>query len=236
LKLKEFLSVRAIEFGSINVLTDPDGLDSLRALGARSVPVISRGEDWVFAQNIGHVVKFLDLKEATGPILSPTELMERLDLFIRIAIKIVPQMPDTRLSTEVPNRPRSYLALGHHLFRIPEALLEVANGATLTHSMLTDGPPDGMRTSAALGIYGQRVLAALHVWWDSKQDQTALETVQTYYGPQLLHELMERTTWHCGQHVRQWFMLLGMAGIAPAVALDDIAFGGLPMPINVWDG
>jgi hypothetical protein len=198
--------------------------------------VLSRGDDWVFAQNIGHVVKFLDLNEATGPILSPSELMERLDLFIRTAIQIVPQMPDTRLSTEVPNRPRSYLALGHHLFRIPEVLPEVAGGATLTNNMLMDGPPNDMRTSAALGIYGQQVLAAVHAWWDSKPDKTALETVQTYYGPQLLHELMERTTWHCGQHVRQWFMLLGMAGITPAVTLDDTAFGGLPMPSSVWDG
>jgi hypothetical protein len=211
-------------------------LDALRNLGARSVPVLSRGLDWIFAQNISHVVKFLDLKEATSPILPPAELMKRLSLFIQTAIQIVPQMPDTRLSTEVPNRPRSYLALGHHLFRVPEVLLEVANGATLTHSMLTDGPPEGMRTSATLGIYGQGVLAALDAWWSSKQDQTALEIVQTYYGPQLLHELMERTTWHCGQHVRQWFMLLGMAEITPAVTLDDVAFGGLPMPISVWDG
>jgi hypothetical protein len=211
-------------------------LTALRSLGARSVPVLSRGDDWVFAQNIGHVVKFLGLNEATGPILSPSELMERLDLFIRTAIEVVPQMPDTSLSTEVPNRPRSYLALGHHLFRIPEVLPEVADGATLTNKMLTDGPPEDMRTGAALGIYGQRVLAALHAWWVSKQDKTAQETVQTYYGPQLLHELMERTTWHCGQHVRQWFMLLGMAGITPAVTLDDTAFGGLPMPSSVWDG
>ena len=236
MKLKEFLSVRAIEFKSINVLADSDGLNALRKLGARSVPVLSRGDDWVFAQNIGHVVRFLNLNESTGPILSPSELMERLDLFIRTAIQIVSQMPDTRLSTEVPNRPRSYLALGHHLFRIPEVLLEVVDGTTLTDKMLMDGPPDGIRTSAALGIYGQRVLSELHAWWDSKQDQTALEIVQTYYGPQLLHELMERTTWHCGQHVRQWFMLLEMAGIAPAVTLDDIAFGGLPMPSRVWDG
>ncbi len=59
--------------------------------------MLSRGDDWVFAQNIGHVVKFLDLNEATGPILSPSGLMERLDLFVRTAIQIVPQMPDTRL-------------------------------------------------------------------------------------------------------------------------------------------
>jgi len=211
-------------------------LNELRRLGARSVPVLSRGDDWIFAQNIGHVVKFLGLNEVTGPVLSPIELMGRLDLFVRTASQIVPQMPDSLLLTDVPNRPRSYLALGHHLFRIPEGLIEVAAGATLTNGMLTDGPPPEMRTSAAIAAYGQQVSDALRVWWDPKTDKTGRETVQTYYGPQLLHELMERTTWHCGQHVRQWFMLLEMAGIEPAVTLDDTAFARLPMPSSVWDG
>ena len=205
-------------------------------MGARSVPVLSRGDDWIFAQNIGHVVKFLGLNEATGPVLSPAQLMDRLDLFVRTAIEIVPQMPDRLLSTEVPNRPRSYLALGHHLFRIPEGMMEVAAGATLTNDMLTGGPPPAMQTSEAVAIYGQQVRAALHDWWDPKPDKTGGQTVQTYYGPQRLHELMERTTWHSGQHVRQWFMLLEMAGIDPAVTLDDAAFVDLPMPSSVWDG
>jgi hypothetical protein len=47
---------------------------------------------------------------------------------------------------------------------------------------------------------------------------------------------MERTTWHCGQHVRQWFMLLDMAGIGPVAPLDPAAFASLPMPTSVWDG
>jgi hypothetical protein len=93
-----------------------------------------------------------------------------------------------------------------------------------------------MHTSAALGIYGQSVLDGLHAWWDPKADKTGREIVQTYYGPQLLHELMERMTWHCGQHVRQWFMLLGMAKIVPVVTLDNSAFADLPMPTSVWDG
>ena len=198
--------------------------------------MLSRGDDWIFAQNIGHVVKFLGLNEATGPVLSPVQLMQRLELFVRTAIQIVPMMPDALLATEVPNRPRSYLALGHHLFRIPEGMLEVAAGATLDNDMLTGGPTADQRTSADLGVYGQQVLTALQTWWEPKADKTAREIVQTYYGPQLLHELMERTTWHCGQHVRQWFMLLGMAGVTHALALDDAAFAGLPMPTSVWDG
>lgn len=198
--------------------------------------MLSRGDEWIFAQNIGHVVKFLGLNEPTGPVLSPTQLMERLELFVQTAIQIVPQMPDALLATEVPSRPRSYLALGHHLFRIPEGMLEVAAGATLDNDMLTGGPTADMRTSAALGIYGQQVLTALQAWWNPKTDKAGREIVQTYYGPQLLHELMERTTWHCGQHVRQWFMLLEMAGVAPVVTLDAAAFTGLPMPTSVWDG
>jgi hypothetical protein len=56
----------------------------------------------------------------------------------------------------------------------------------------------------------------LAAWWAAKPDKSARETVQTYYGPQLLHKYLERSTWHVGQHVRQWVMLLGMAGIAAA--------------------
>ncbi len=220
----------------MNVLTDAGGLAELRRLGARSVPVLSRGDDWVFAQNIGHVVRFLGLNEPTAPVLSPSQLVDRLDLFVRTAIQIVPQMPDALLLREVPNRPRTYLALGHHLFRIPQAMTEVARGATLVADMLTAGPPERMNTSAALGIYGQRVRVELQSWWKPRTDNTGREIVQTYYGPQTLHEVMERSAWHCGQHVRQWLMLLGMAQVAPVAILDDTAFAGLPMPSSVWDG
>ena len=51
-----------------------------------------------------------------------------------------------------------------------------------------------------------------------------------------MHEYLERTTWHSGQHVRQWMMLLGMAGIAPDRPLVEADFANLPMPGNVWDG
>ena len=72
-------------------------------------------------------------------------------------------------------------------------------------------------------------------WW-AKGDTSPTKTLQTYYGPQSLHELMERTTWHAGQHVRQYMMLLEKEGVGhhrPLVASD---FAKLPMPQNVWDG
>ena len=236
MKLKEFLSVRAIEFESINVLEDQAGLAELRRLGARSVPVLSRGDEYVFAQNIGHVVKFLGLNEATGPVLSPDQLMARVDLFLGAALRMIPQMPDAKLSTEVPNRPRSYRVLGHHIFRIAETFLEVANGAELVYDSLTSRPPDTMQTNADITAYGADVRRRLAAWWAAKPDKSARETVQTYYGPQLLHEYMERSTWHVGQHVRQWNMLLGMAGIEADHPPGPADFANLPMPNEVWDG
>ncbi len=218
------------------MLEDPDGLAELRRLGARSVPVLSRGDDYVFAQNIGHVVKFLGLDEKTGPVLTPDQLIARLDRFLTAAGRFIPQMPDDRLSTEVPNRPRTYRVVGHHLFRIPEVFLEVVAGDTLRYEALTAPPPADMQTAADIAAYGESVRQRLLAWWAAKPDKSGRDVVQTYYGPQTLHEYLERTTWHSGQHVRQWMMLLGMAGIEPNGALTDSDFADLPMPGSVWDG
>lgn len=235
MKLKEFLSIRAIEFESVNVLETAEGLAELQRLGARSVPILSRGDEWVFAQNIGHVVKFLGLNEATGPALSPDQLVQRLDRFLTTAVRIIPQMPDSHLATEAPNRPRSYRVLAHHIFRIPETLLEVVGGKELTYEMLAVPPADDLQSFAAIGAFGETVRQNLSAWWSANADKSGKEMVQTYYGPQMLHEYLERTTWHSGQHVRQWHMLLGMAGIQPNGPLTDDAFEKLPMPSSVWD-
>ena len=218
------------------MLEDAAGLAELRRLGARSVPVLSRGDDYTFAQNIAQVVKFLGLNEATGPVLTPAELVARVDLFLTAAERFIPQMPDGLLATEVPNRPRSYRVLGHHMFCIAEAFLEVMGGATLAYERLTAAPPAEMQTTADIVAYGRGVHDRFDAWWAGKADKSGKETVQTYYGPQLLHEYLERTTWHIGQHVRQWMMLLGMNGVTPDQPLGEDAFAKLPMPSSVWDG
>jgi hypothetical protein len=205
-------------------------------LGARSVPILSRGDEWVFAQNLGHVVKFLGLNEKTGPELSPDQLVARIDLILTAAARLIRQMPDAHLTTEVPNRPRTYKVLAHHIFRIQEVFLEMANGATLTYEALAGAPPETMRTFADIAAFGERIRANVATWWAAKPDHSGKETVQTYYGPQTLHETMERATWHSGQHVRQWIMLLGMQGITPDRPLTAEDYAGLPMPMNAWDG
>jgi len=200
------------------------------------VPVLSRGDDYVFAQNIGHVVKFLGLNEATGPVLSPDQLVARIDLILDTAVRIIRQMPDAHLTKEVPNRPRSYKVLAHHIFQIQDVFLNTANGAMLTYEALATPPPDDLRTFDDIATYGEQIRRNVATWWAGKADKSGKEAVQTYYGPQTLHETLERATWHSGQHVRQWIMLLEMAGVTPDRPLTAEDYAGLPMPMNAWDG
>src|SRR5438477_9988953 len=92
----------------------------------------------VIALNIAQDVDFLKLYENTGPVLSPMQLVERLDRFIGAALQIIPLMPDGKLDIEVPNRPRKYRVLAHHMFRIPEAFVEVAGGAFFGQGLPTE--------------------------------------------------------------------------------------------------
>src|SRR5260370_20192131 len=92
-----------------------------------------------------------------------------------------------------------------------------------------------MADTAALAAYGRRVREKVARWWAETPDKSCQQMVETYYGPQKLHEVMERATWHIGQHTRQWVMLLGMQGIAADPPLGDSDFADLPMPKQVWD-
>ena len=219
------------------MLEDAAGRAELQRLGARSLPVLSRGDEFVFAQNIAQVVAFLKLNEKAGPVLSPAQLVERMTRFIDAARAIVALMPDAKLDTEVPNRPRSYRVLAHHMFRIPESFVEIAEGAFFDDKLpVAIRDKADLASTAALAGYGGRVRDKVDGWWRQTPDKAAQQVVKTYYGPQKLHEVLERSTWHIGQHTLQWMMLLDMAGIAFERPLRDADFADLPMPKQVWDG
>jgi hypothetical protein len=218
----------------VNVLEDPEGLAELQRLGARSIPVLSRGDKFVFGQSLPQIIAFLGLDEKGGPALSTAELNGRLDKFMTAALELLPLMPNDRLATHVPGRPRSYRALGFHLFRVVAAFLDASDGIALEQASFREEPAADADT-AALVAYGAEVRRRLRDWW-ATGDTVADRTLGTYYGPQSLQELMERTTWHCGQHVRQWMMLLELQGVAHQRPLVDADFARLPMPQNVWDG
>ena len=198
------------------------------------MPVLSRGTAYTFGQSIKQIAEFLGLDEKSGPALSPTELYGRLDKFMTAALALLPLMPPERLHVHVPGRPRGYRSLAFHLFRVVQAFLDAEQGTTLVQAMFREEPAQDADI-ATIVSYGTDVRQRFRDWWQGG-DTDATRVLSTYYGPQSLHELLERTAWHSGQHVRQWMMLLDREGIGHSRPLLDADFARLPMPQIVWDG
>ncbi len=67
---------------------NPAGMEELRKLGARSVPIVARGEQFVFAQSIADVVKFLDLKVKLHEARAPEALVAKIELVLTAAMRV----------------------------------------------------------------------------------------------------------------------------------------------------
>ena len=208
----------------------------LQELGARSVPVVARDGRFVFAQVIKEVVDFLDLPDDTAPELSPAALAAKLDEILETAVRLTRQMPDKRLDDLLPNRPRSWRVLMHHVFQIAVAFLDMEeHGRTLTYESMIEPPPDGMRTSAAVANHGEAVRVRFEGWWSRTAGEDFAGRVPTYFGGTTRHEMLERTVWHTAQHVRQVASLLEQANVAPDRPLTSDDLRGLPLTDKVWD-
>ena len=200
------------------------------------MPVVARGGKFVYAQVIGDVVGFLGLDEATGPALDPGALAERADHVFATAIRLTRQMPDTALGNILPDRPRSWLVLMHHVFQIPIAFLDCEqSGAAFTYEMLVEPPPAEMRSSAAVAECGEALRARFGAWWASARGGDFSRTMSTYFGDTSRHEMLERTVWHTAQHVRQVSALLESVGVRPERPLSKADIAGLPLTDAVWD-
>lgn len=209
---------------------------TLRALGARSVPVVARGGKFVYAQVIKEVFEFLGLNEATGPTLAPAALAARFDHVLTTALRLVRQMPASALERQLPDRPRSWRVLMHHIFQIPVAFLEMEeHGTRLEYEVMVAEPPADMQSSEAIAAFGATVQVQFNAWWHRSATESFARSVPTYFGDTTRHEMLERTVWHSAQHVRQLASLLEQVGVTPDRQLNAADIKGLPLTEKVWD-
>ena len=78
------------------------------------------------------------------------------------------------------------------------------------------------------------VRARLAGWFEGAAATEFARQIAVYYGPQSAHALLERTTWHAAQHLRQLYALLEGAGVTSEAPLDDADYRGLPLPKEIW--
>ena len=238
LKTKEFLLDHGIAFESVNVLEDEESFKELQALGVRMVPIAARGKVWANGAVFRDVAKVAGFDYDDHKMLAPDEMKDKILVILEAAQRYLAQIPDDRLDEVLPGRPRSYRQLVYHVFDIPKVFLDrVELDSPYTYEALKSILPDGMATKAALMAYGAGTRERFAAWWERDGKTTDFtQPGKVYYGEVTLHEVLERTGWHSGQHTRQIILMLReKLGIEPDGPLEDADFAGLPMPKNVWD-
>jgi glutaredoxin len=234
LRTKEFLTKQGIDFESIDVHNDPEGMAQLRALGARSVPVVSLGDKYTLCQSFGDVVKFLDLKTTLMESLPPEALVGKLELVLTAAARYVRQFPEHGLREEFRNRKRTPASTAFHVFRVAEMGLQAAQQIDLMFEGFNDLPPEDW-SAEDIASWGLTVRERILAWWAQESDIDLHYTVPTYYGRRSMHDVLERTAWHAAQHTRQLILMLESHGIAADRPLTAADLDGLPVPDEVWD-
>lgn len=232
MRTKEFLKKNGVPFESIDVANDPGGLEQLRALGARSVPIVARGSTYTLCQSMDDVVKFLGLDTVLAQALPPTELYDKLDRVLAAAIRYTLQFPPDLLRTPFRDRDRTLGNTAFHVFRVAEMGLQTGQGQPLRPEGFADVAPADWG-AAEIAAWGAEVRERLARWWVDA-DTTLAYTVTTYYGDKRMHEVFERTTWHAAQHARQLVLMLQTHGIEPDGPLTTEDLRGLPVPNDVW--
>ncbi len=220
------------------MLNDAGGQEQLLRFGARAVPVLARGEQYIYCQNIDDVAEFVGLEGSGDTPLPPATLVRKWENVLRAAQRYIRQIPDHRLSERViDNRDRSIRLMAHHIFRIGEAFLEtVIDGVEYRVSNANVPPADGTCvTGAQIAQYGDGILQRLENWWNQLEDISCSQRIRTFYGTPPAHQLLERSTWHSAQHTRQLIAVLERFGIEPdgRITSDDLA--GLPLPDGLWE-
>jgi glutaredoxin/uncharacterized damage-inducible protein DinB len=228
-KVKEFLTGLGVEYESIDVGARPQAMDELRELGVRTVPVVTRGKDYVFAQALEDVSRFVG-HEFRHDRLTPDVLMQKWLTILAAAQQHALQIPKAKLAERAtPGRDRSIRDLAYHVYQVPEAFLECVENGVQDLTAVYNAPPPA---DAQIAAYGRSIEKRLQAWWATHPD--CEQTVKTYYGERPLHELLERCAWHSAQHARQIVAVLQGFGIAAQPPLTERDYAGLPMPQGLW--
>ncbi len=228
--MKEFLSIREIDYASRDVANDAEARSRFEKLEAGAVPTVAVGGRWVPGVDLAQVARLVGIDYMPQEPLPAAVLIERLRGALDAAMRLIGQFPAERLGDKLPNRDRTCIALGNHIVEIAAVYLSVAAGGDFDR-VASAAIPAKERGRGALAARARRIDAELA---ETPVDSPA-RPVGSFFGETTLHAVLERSAWHAAQHARQLAMLLERLGIRPEGALTPGDLEGLPLPAEVWD-
>lgn len=237
LRLKEFLKRNNVEFESVNVLADAAGLADLVQLAGRRVPILRRGSHWVDGQVLGEVARLAGIPWGKPTMLSPQQLVERIQVVLQTAERLTRQIPDERLAAPLRGTDRTYRHLVTHILEIVEIFLDlVEHRKRFEVDVFTRPLPAHSRSTASFADFNRTLRSRLQSWWSTEGAQLDFTArADVYYGVQSMHDFLERTAWHAAQHTRQLALVVEDLGLTPQEPLGVAELAGLPLPENAWE-
>ena len=206
----------------------------MERLGIPRPPGVALGDRVVHGWNPDGYAALLGVTYRPVKRFSPAELASRLDRVLEAAQKLTERFDATQMEHVPPERKRTLRDLTFHVFRVGLSFADAVDRAALPEEWFEEHAPSELVTGADVARYGALVRARLTGWFQGAGGDEFARTVQTYYGPQAADDLLERTTWHAGQHLRQLYVLAERLGVTPPAPLPMEALAGLPLPEALW--
>jgi DinB superfamily len=203
-------------------------------LGIPRPPGVALGERVVHGWNPAGYAALLGVHYREAARFTPAELASRLDRVLEAAQKLTERFDARQMDHVPPERKRTLRDLTYHVFRLALGFVDAVDRAELPESVYEERAPSELVTGGDVARYGALVRARLAGWFQGAGADEYTRVVQTYYGPQAADDLLERTTWHAGQHLRQLYVLAERLGVTPPAPLPMDALAGLPLPEALW--
>jgi hypothetical protein len=197
------------------------------------VPAVIYGDRAVQGWNPKGYAALLGVAFDEPSRLTPRTLAVRLDAILAASHTLVAPMTRAHADWVPPERKRSLRDLGFHVFRLSLAFVDAMDRGNFPEGPLQEPAPAALDDGAAVARYGALVRGRLTGWFEGAGDDEYARVIDVYYGPQSGHELLERTTWHAAQHLRQLHDCATRLDLKPP-ALDTELFAGLPLPAALW--
>jgi hypothetical protein len=205
-----------------------------RLVGAPLYPAVAVGDRAVHGWNPPAYAKLLGVDYTPPTKLEPAELAVRLDRILAAAGDLTARIPDDRIEWKPPQRDRSLKNLAYHIFRLSLAFADGMDTGRFIAEWLGERAPGDLRDGKAVARYGALVRGRLGGWFEGAAPSEYRRVIDVYYGPQSGHDLLERTTWHAAQHLRQLHVMLTELDVSALPPLPVRDFEGLPMPASLW--
>jgi glutaredoxin len=234
LRAKEFVAAHGVSFESVDVLNDPGGMDLMKQMGIRRIPVVSKGDEWVFGENLRDVAKLLGIPFGIQKTLTLDDLHTKLNRVLALAMAHILSVPQEKLGTLNPHREnRDIRYLAFHIFDIQVDFLDALDGEEYTQGQRV--APDHMQTSEQIAQFGREVQARVDTWFATQTAESVKRTLPTLWGSRSVYVMLERAVWHAAQHTRQLEAMLEIIDTPMADRLTASDLADLPLPERVWE-